>query len=141
VEELFDTGSTIGAYTLFPNKRVDGKHTINQARGVNSFIDDRFDLTLECIRLFYIGQQNPIYDTFLRYKDFFDLFENFNGYINFFLLNDLIDDNGKIQFYLPFDNFKTKPAFADVGEYLIYKKGVMDFVKARNKRINKYANS
>ncbi|HOF21271.1 MAG TPA: hypothetical protein PLO24_08455 [Bacteroidales bacterium] len=141
VEELFDTGSTIGAYTLFPNKRVDGKHTINQARGVNSFIDDRFDLTLECIRLFYIGQQNPLYDTFLRYKDFFDLFENFNGYINFFLLNDLIDDNGKIQFYLPFDNFKTKPAFADVGEYLIYKKGVMDFVKARNKRINKYANS
>lgn len=141
VEELFDTGSTIGAYTLFPNKRVDGKHTINQARGVNSYIDDRFDLTLECIRLFYIGQQNPLYDTFLRYKDFFDLFENFNGYINFFLLNDLIDDNGKIQFYLPFDNFKTKPAFADVGEYLIYKKGVMDFVKARNKRINKYANS
>lgn len=141
VEELFDTGSTIGAYTLFPNKRVDGKHTINQARGVNSYIDDRFDLTLECIRLFYIGQQNPLYDTFLRYKDFFDLFENFNGYINFFLLNDLIDCNENIRFYLPFDNFKTKPSFADIGEYLIYKKGVMDFVKARNKRINKYANS
>lgn len=59
VDELFDTGSTIGAYTLFPNNRIDGNHTINQARGVNSLIDDRFDLTLECIRLFYMGQKKP----------------------------------------------------------------------------------
>lgn len=42
VNELFDTGSTIGAYTLFPNNSVDGKHTINQARGINSPINDRF---------------------------------------------------------------------------------------------------
>ncbi|MDO9153310.1 MAG: hypothetical protein Q7U47_06335 [Paludibacter sp.] len=140
VKELFDTGSTIGAYTLFPNNRVDGKHTINQARGVNSLIDDRFDLTLECLRLFYAGQQSPLYDTFLRYKDFFDLFENFKGYINFFLLNDIVDENENIRFYLPFDNFKTKPTFTDVDEYLVYKKGVMDFIKARNKRIDNYAN-
>jgi len=63
VNELFDAGSTIGAYTLFPNNRVSGKHTINQARGVNSLIDDRFDLTLECIRLFYMGLRSPLYDT------------------------------------------------------------------------------
>ncbi|HPT58196.1 MAG TPA: hypothetical protein PLD16_00020 [Fervidobacterium sp.] len=73
VNDLFDTGSTIGAYILFPNNRVDGKHTINQAHGVNSLIDDRFDLTLECIRLFYLGQESPLYDTFLRYKNFFRL--------------------------------------------------------------------
>jgi hypothetical protein len=47
VKELFDAVSTIGAYILFPNNRVDKKPTINQARGVNSLIDDRFDLTLE----------------------------------------------------------------------------------------------
>lgn len=135
VEELFDTGSTIGAYTLFPNNRVDGKHTINQARGVNSFIDDRFDLTLECLRLFYIGQESPLYDTFSRYKNFFDLFESFTGYIDFFLLNDLVEVNEKIKFYLPFDNFKTKPSFAGIDEYLVYKKGVMNFIKARNRRI------
>ncbi len=135
VKELFDTGSTIGAYTLYPNNRVDGKHTINQARGVNSFIDDRFDLTLECIRLFYIGQKSPLYDTFLRYKNFFNLFENFTGYINFFLFNDLVEENEKIKFYLPFDNFKTKPSFANIDEYLVYKKGVMNFIKARNRRI------
>ncbi len=140
VQELFDTGSTIGAYTLFPNNRVDKQHTINQARGVNSLIDDRFDLTLECIRLYYAGQKSPLYDTFQRYKNFFDLFYNFKGYIDFFLLNDLVDQNGNIKFYLPFDYFKTKPTFADVQEYLTYKKGVMDFIKARNRRIDNYAN-
>lgn len=140
VQELFDTGSTIGAYTLFPNNRVDKQHTINQARGVNSLIDDRFDLTLECIRLFYAGQQSPLYDTFQRYKNFFDLFDNFKSYIDFFLLNDHVDENENIKFYLPFDNFKTRPTFADVQEYLTYKKGVVDFIKARNKRIDNYAN-
>jgi hypothetical protein len=67
------------------------------------------------------------------------LFENFKGYIDFFLLNDLIDENENIKFYLLFDNFKTRPTFADIEEYLIYKKGVMDFIKARNKRIDNYA--
>jgi hypothetical protein len=139
-KQLFETGSTIGAYTLFPNNRVDGKHTINQARGVNSLIDDRFDLTLECIRLFYFGQQNPLYDTLLRYKNFFNLFDSFIGYINFFLLDDLVDEYQEIKFYLPFDNFKTKPTFADIEEYLMYKKGVMNFIKSRNERIVAYAN-
>ncbi|MFC1760238.1 DUF6994 family protein, partial [Candidatus Neomarinimicrobiota bacterium] len=85
VDELFDTGSTIGAYTVFPNNRIDGNYTINQARGINSLIDDRFDLTLECIRLFYLEQKSPLFDTLLRYKNFFDLFDNFIGFIHFFL--------------------------------------------------------
>ncbi len=140
VNELFDIGSTIGAYTLFPKNKIDNKFTINQARGVNSLIDDRFDLTLECIRLFYEGEQSPLYDTFKRYKDFFDLFENFEGYINFFFLNDLVGEKQKIKFYLPFDNFKTKPTFSDIDEYLTYKNGVMDFIKSRNKRIETYTN-
>jgi hypothetical protein len=135
VKELFDTGSTIGAYTLYPNNRIDGNNTINQARGVNSLIDDRFDLTLECIRLFYLKQESPLYDTFLRYRSFFDLFESFTGYTDFFLLNDLVEEDGKIKFYLPFNNFKTKPTFKDIDEYLVYKEGVMNFIKARNKRI------
>lgn len=138
VAELFDTGSIIGAYTIFPNNRIDGKHTINGARGCNSLIDDRFDLTLECIRLFYLGEKSPLYDTLLRYTTFFNLFENFQGYIKFFLLDDVVDENGEIKFYLPFDNFKTKPAFANIDDYLVYKKRVMDFIKSRNKRIETY---
>ena len=139
-KRTFYIGSTIGAYTLFPKNKIDNKFTINQARGVNSFIDDRFDLTLECIRLFYAGQQSPLQDTFLRYKNFFDLFYNFKGYIDFFLLNDLVDENENIRFYLPFDNFKSKPKFADVNDYLIYRENVLRFIKARNRRIDLYAN-
>jgi hypothetical protein len=102
-------------------------------------IDDRFDLTLECIKLFYEGQKSPLYDTLNRYKNFFDLFESFLGYIDFFLLNDLIDEKGDVKFYLPFDNFKTKPSFKDVEDYLIYKKKVTQFVNARNQRIFEYS--
>lgn len=58
--QLFNAGATIGSYILFPNKRITGNYTINQARGINPYIDDRFDLTLECIRLFYLEQQNPL---------------------------------------------------------------------------------
>lgn len=140
VNELFDIGSTIGAYTLFPKNKINNKFTINQARGINSLIDDRFDLTLECIRLFYLKLQNPLNDTFQRYLYFFELFENFKGYIDFFLLNDIVDESENIRFYLPFDNFKTKPSFTDVDEYLVYKKKVTDFINARNKRIANYVN-
>ena len=133
VNELFGAGSTIGSYIIFPNNRIDGKHTINQARGVNHLIDDRFDLTLECIRLFYSGDKSPLYDTLLRYENFFDLFDNFMGYIHFFLLDDLLDKNNAINFYLPFDGFRTPPSFSDVNQYLSYKSKVMDFIRSRNK--------
>jgi len=139
VDELFNTGSTIGANTIFPNNRIEGNHTINQARGVNSLIDDRFDLTLECIRLFYLGQKSPLYDTLMRYKGFFELFDSFIGYINFFLFQDLIDEDNKIKFYLPFNEFNTSPEFSDIYEYLRYKEGVMRFIKLRNVRIENYA--
>lgn len=139
VNDLFETGFTIGAYIVFPNNRIDGKHTINQARGVNRLIDDRFDLTLECIRLFYLGKDNPLYSTLLRYKNFFNLFDDFMGYIHFFLLDDLIDENNNIKFYLPFDDFKTRPTFFDVSQYLLYKERVMNFIKARNNRIDSYS--
>ncbi len=138
VNELFNAGSTIGGYIIFPNKKINGKYTINQARGVNSLIDDRFDLTLECIRLFYLEQQSPLHDTLLRYKAFFDLFDNFIEYAQFFILGDLLDEKNKIKFFLPFDNFKKRPTFADINEYLLYKKRVINFINARNKRIDSY---
>ena len=139
VDELFHTGSTIGAYMIFPNNRIDGKHTINQARGVNSLIDDRFDLTLECIRLMYLGQTSPLYDTLLRYKKFFDLFTDFIGFVHFFLLDDLINENQEVKFYLPFDNFNTRPMFSSIEDYMTYKKAVMSFIAFRNLRIKEYA--
>lgn len=141
VNELFDTGSTIGAYTIFPNNKIDRKHTINQARGVNSLIDDRFDLTLECVRRFYSAESSPLYDTLSRYADFFDLFSDFSGYLHFFLLDDLINENGTIKFYLPFDGFKTCPSFVDVNQYLLYKERVIAFIMARNMRIENFVSN
>ena len=66
------------------------------------------------------------------------MFTDFTGYVHFFLLDDLIDENRTVKFYLPFDNFNAPPAFADVDEYLVYKKGVMNFIRQRNERINRY---
>lgn len=114
VQELFDRGSTIGAYLIFPNNQVDRKHTINQARGILRLIDDRFDLTLECIRRFYISEQSPLEEALKRYASFFQLFETFKGYVEFFLLNDLVDKHGDVKFYLPFDDFQSPPEFKDV---------------------------
>ncbi len=139
VKELFDTGSTIGAYIIFPNNRIDGKYTINQARGVNSLIDDRFDLTLECIRLFYSGGKSPLYDTLLRYGNYFDLFDDFMGYIHFFFLDDLIDENNKIKFYLSFDGFKTRRHFRCQPISIIQKKGgwLHKIKKQTNRKLHK----
>jgi hypothetical protein len=138
VKELFNMGSTIGAYIIFPNKQVERKNTINQARGVSLLIDDRFDLTLECIKRFYINQSSPLYDTLNRYKVFFQLFVNFKGYVEFFLLDDLVDEKGEVKFYLPFDNFQSKPEFVNKEEYIIYKNKVMYFIECRNRRIDDY---
>lgn len=139
VQELFDHGSTIGAYLIFPNKQIDRKHTVNQARGISRLIDDRFDLTLECIRRFYIGEPNPLGDDLKRYASFFQLFETFKRYVEFFLLNDLVDEYGDVKFYLPFDNFQSPPEFKDVEDYLVYKHRVESFIKSRNRRIENYA--
>jgi len=139
VNELFNAGCTIGAYIIFPNKKIKKKYTINQARGVNRLIDDRFDLTLECIRRFYKGEQCPLYDVLLRYKTFFDLFGDFPGYVHFFLLDDLVDSSYNVRFFLPFDNFQTPPKFSSVEQYISYANKVLAFIQARNTRISDYA--
>ena len=69
-EEFRDQGSTIGGYIIFPSARVDGKMTINGARGFNAKIGDRFDLTLECIRLHYHRRKNPLEETLKNIRDF-----------------------------------------------------------------------
>ncbi|MGB9590915.1 MAG: DUF6994 family protein [Candidatus Kryptoniota bacterium] len=139
VQDLFNRGSTIGAYLIFPNNQINRKHTINQARGIHPLIDDRFDLTLECIRRYYIDKPNPLAETLRRYASFFKLFESFEYYIEFFLLNDLVDQQGNIRFYLPFDDFQSPPEFRSVEDYVIYRDRVVEFINERNRRIEEYA--
>ena len=141
IEELYKAGATIGAYIIFPNKKINGMQTINQVRGINKFIDDRFDLTLHCIKLYYENKESPLYITLKIYESFFKLFETFHGYINFFLLNDLVDDKYNIKFFLPFSNFKIKPILSNEEEYLTYKNNALTFIKLRNQRIINYFDS
>ena len=75
-------------------------------RGQHSKIEDRFDLTLECIRRYYLRKPNPLAEVLVLYKDFFDLFENFRGYTDFFLLQDLVsEDWSAVKFFMRFDDF------------------------------------
>lgn len=136
VDSLFNKGSTIGAYIIFPAKKIDGKMTINGARGLSRQIKDRFDLTLECIRLHYVGLSNPLEDVLLRYRDFFNLFTDFRGYVDYFLLQDLVSgDYNEVKFYLPFDDFKNSPLPDTRDRYLRYRENTIAFIDARNHRI------
>jgi hypothetical protein len=136
VDSLFKYGSTIGAYIIFPCNRINNQMTINGARGLHSKIQDRFDLTLECIRLFYDGVENPLSSVFNRYTDFFNLFKNFKGYVEFFLLQDLVtDDFSKVKCHLPHKSFEESPLPSAVNEYLEYRKNTVNFVRARGRRI------
>jgi hypothetical protein len=117
--ETFRTISyTIGGMMVFPGKRIDGKQTINGARGFNRKVADRFDLTLECIRRHYLVQRSPLGEALARYRDFFALFEDFRGYVAFFMLQDLVtEDCSAVKYFMPFDDFNTASVPRDGGTY------------------------
>lgn len=129
-------GYTMGGMMIFPGNRVDGKSTINGARGFHPLIKDRIDLTLECIRRYYANEHSPLTETLKRYTDFFNLFVDFRGYVEFFLLNDLVvEDCFAIQFFMPFDDFKTPAVPKTLEGYRSYKDLVTSFINKRNQRI------
>lgn len=132
-----DLGYTVGSAIVFPGNRVGRKQTINGARGFRANVADRPDLTLECIRRHYLGvMPNPLADVLLRYKDFFDLFGDFRGYVEFFLLQDLVEDDGQtIRFFHPFADFRTPAVPKNKAEYLSYLQASNGFIRARNHRI------
>ena len=141
VEKFRNIGSTIGGYILFPAKKIDGKMTINGARGFNQKIADRFDLTLECIRLHYLGKSNPLQEVLDQNSSFFKLFESFAGYVDFFLLQDLVDANYEsINLFIPIKQiFESSPLPASKEEYLQYMKSSTSFTAKRNERIKAWS--
>lgn len=128
---------TLGGRIIFPSQQVDGKYTINQARGTHPLIRDRFDLTLECIRRYYAAEDSPLSSTLERYSHFFNLFQDFQGYVDFFLLQDIAQE-GEVQFFLPFDGFRRPALPRDMGEYVQFRDSQMNFVRVRNQRILHY---
>lgn len=115
--------------------------TINQARGVHPQIADRFDLTLECIRRHYLDPDKPnlLSDRLRYYGDFFALFRDFDAYVRFFLLDDLLTpDRDAVRSLFPGDVITgfTAPAHAVTPEeYSAFRLNSLEFVQARSGRI------
>ena len=146
ISEFYALGCTIGAYTVFPlGARIAGEvmPSINQRRGMHRQIQDRFDLTLEGIRRYYMGGLSPISDVLDRHEDFFALFGTFAGYVDHFLLQDLVSPDYKtIEFWTDREPFLSDPLpAADPLEYREYARRVKDFIRARNARISHYSES
>jgi len=126
---------TIGGMMLWPGNQIDRRWTINQARGCTPRIADRFDLTVECVRRHYEGETHPLAATFDRYHDFFDLFASFAGYVEFWLLDDLVDAKGRAQLFLPSAYFTLPSVPRNVDDYLEFCENTIAFVMARKERI------
>lgn len=129
-------GGTIGGRLIFPRNQIDGMYTINQSRGTHPRIRDRFDYTLEVIRRHYAGETSPLGETIERYASFFALFGDFRGYVDFFLLQDLVDEGStQVKFYLPFEGFEAPPLPTSLDSYRLFRERQLAFVAARNKRM------
>lgn len=134
MEDYLHKTYTIGGTVLFPKRRW----SINQARGCNPKIKDRWDLTLECIRKYYLDEDSPLYTTLQKDKDFFDLFVDFKGYVDFFYLQDCVTANyGSVIFGMEYTGFTDNPLPKTTEEYLKWLEHNLDFVQKRNLRIKK----
>ena len=125
---------TIGGSVIFPQHRW----SMNQARGCSRKISDRWDLTLECIRRYYLGESNPLDSVFEKDASFFDLFLDFKGYVDFFFFQDCVDDNYNVKFWLDTPLWDTYPMPKTLEEYHSWMKQEQDFLEKRAKRIADY---
>jgi len=136
IDKFVHLSDSIGGIVIWPSNQINKMPTINAERGFNKKIVDRLDLTIECIRRFYLGESSPLNALLTRYKDFFDIFGGFKEYIEFFLLQDAVsDDYTSVKIAVPFDNFASSPIPNDVDEYLKYMEATSNFINMRNLRI------
>ena len=72
-------------------------------------------------------------------KNFFDLFIDFKGYVDFFFLNDMVtDDYSKVSCWCGKMDFKGRGIPKSLEEYIRFIELEIDFLKKRNNRIEKY---
>lgn len=135
-------GYTIGGMMLWPRGTRHGRPSINVERGFNGKIADRMDLTLECIRRFYLDAASPMTRVLTANEDFFGLFKDFKEFVVHFLLQDLVArDFSSVMFLMPFDDFAGRPIPGDLETYKAYRQRTIDFIAARNQRILHLAES
>lgn len=141
IVEYIHKGYTIGGEIIFPKHDKTYGQTINQRRGWCPKIKDRFDLTLECIRLFYEDKNSKLYNVLKIDAEFFKLFVDFKGYVDFFFLNDLVsEDYKKVKLFIGTneDAFKRNPLPQNKGEWEKLFASQMDFLENRNDRIRRF---
>ncbi len=157
IENYLQQANTIGGFMLFPRHDC----SINQARGMSDRIQDRFDLTLECIRRMYESGfptgSNPLFDMSKEDKEYFEMFGSFENYAKFFCLNksydgkhnwvtedcsavyDLMSENGENTLskegwpteILPCDYEEKK----QVAKWWTFYRNIMNRLDARNQQI------
>ena len=126
---------TIGGAIIFPMRR----NSINQMRGINPIIKDRFDLTLECIRRYYNREESPLTSTLEKDKEFFNMFVDFKGYVDFFFLNDLVtDDYTKVNCWCGKMDFRGSGLPKSLEDYIRFIELELDFLEKRNCRIKEF---
>ena len=130
---------TIGGFIIFPTR----PQSLNQRRGTNASIADRFDLTLECIRQHYLGRtDNPLVDVLRLDADYFRLFgegaDGFAAFVEFFHIQHLaspdsvrwLDGHAGREWA-----FDRPPLPQTIDGYRRYLDNVATFVADRNARI------
>ena len=139
IQQTRDIGSTIGARIIFPAAQVAGLRTINVLRGLHPLIRDRFDLTLECIKRHYAHDASPLSEPLGRYSSFFKLFQDFQGYVDFFHLSDWITGSKIKPLSLCGENLGANPYPKSAADYETYLKRTIELVALRNERIESLA--
>lgn len=131
-ENMIHRAYTMGGMIIFP------KHTnsMNQCRGTNKLISDRWDLTMECIRRYYASEKSPLADVINSDKDFYDLFVDFKGYVDFFFLQDCVsEDYSKVSIWDGKGDFKEDGLPKTIDDYMNFIDKELDFLDKRNARI------
>ncbi len=131
IEDFVHRTSNIGNAIILP-RRVG---SISQYRSKPQ-IGYRWDCTLECIRRYYSGEWSPLEKCMSKNKDFLDLFVDFKGYVDFFLLQDFVSNNySTVKVMLDTDVDDGDPLPKDIEEYIEWINTCLDLVEKRKGRI------
>lgn len=138
MENFIRKSYTIGGMMIWPCRW----NSINQTKGCMAAISDRMDRTLECIRRFYVDEESPMSKCLEKDRNFFELFVDFKGFVDYFFFQDLVSEDYKSVKMMMGTNDLATPALAQsVEEYRLWLERQLDFVAKRNERIQLYSDT
>jgi len=133
--EYVQKTNTIAGYIIFPKHQG----SMNQSRGTNIRIRDRWDLTMECIRRFYAGEKSVLSKELEADAEFYSLFSSFKEYVDFFFLQDCVSEDYKsVNIWLGDGSFESDALPRNTEEYFSFIEKEMEFLEKRKQRIRNY---